>query len=105
MAETNPFDEFDAPKQPANPFDEFDSPASKPPQTTGQKLMETWPAKAAQSIWSGVTAPGDVATGKFDVKPSGPPDAHGNPTWTDEDEARRQMNDAAAVDRAKELAT
>jgi hypothetical protein len=32
----------------------------------GAKLAQTWPVRTAQAAWSGITAPGDVLSGKLD---------------------------------------
>jgi hypothetical protein len=42
------------------------------PQTIWNKLGQTWPAKMAKEIYSGVTLPGDVYSGKTQVDPSNP---------------------------------
>ena len=110
MDDDGPWKDF-APASDDGPWNDFAP--SKQPVTSGeaqskpisQKLMETWPVRAAQDIYHAVTAPGDVATGKFDVAPSGPPDATGKPTWSEEDEARLQMSNATIADRARTLAT
>ena len=75
-----------------------DAPWASSPSFT-DKLMQTWPVKAAQSLYSAVTLPGDVAGGVGDVAPKVPGQ------WSDEDEARLQLNNAAYVDRARDLAS
>jgi hypothetical protein len=42
------------------------------PQTFMDKLGQTWPARMAKDIYSGVTLPGDVYSGKTQVDPSNP---------------------------------
>lgn len=69
------------------------------PQSFGEKLMQTWPVKAAQDLYSYVTAPGDVVTGKANVTPSQPG------MWSDEDEARLQATNDAIKNRAVGLAS
>ena len=32
----------------------------------GAKLAQTWPARMVRGAWSGMTAPGDVLSGKLD---------------------------------------
>jgi hypothetical protein len=51
-------------------------PAPGPQRTLLQKLAETWPAKMAQSIWGGMTLPGDVWQGNVSVTG---PDGRTNP--------------------------
>lgn len=68
------------------------------PQSFGDKLMQTWPVKAAQTLYSAATLPGDVASGAGNVAPKTPG------TWSDEDEARLQLNNAGLADRASALA-
>jgi hypothetical protein len=85
-----------APK--AEAFDPDKYLATPPPQSFGDKLMQTWPVKAAQSLYSAATLPGDVATGAANVAPTTPG------TWSDEDEAKLQLNNAGLVDRTSALA-
>jgi hypothetical protein len=59
---------------------------------------------AAEGIYSAVAAPGDVVARKFDIAPSGPPDAQGKPTWSEEDQARLNMANATVANRAADLA-
>jgi hypothetical protein len=85
-----------APK--AEAFDPDKYLGTPPPQSFGDKLMQTWPVKAAQSLYSAATLPGDVATGAANVAPT----TLG--TWSDEDEAKLQLNNAGLVDRTSALA-
>ena len=70
----------------------------EPAPSFTDKLMQTWPVKAAQNIYSAVTAPGDVWYGEGNVAPTVPGQ------WSDDDEARLQLNNAALADRASSLA-
>lgn len=71
----NFFDQFDAePKESAAPpssgaknyFDQFDTPAKEPAKKEFG-LGDTWPARIAKAIYSGVTLPGDVVQGKVSM--------------------------------------
>ena len=55
--------------------------------------------KIAENIVQPFLLPGDVYAGKFDTKPSVPGQ------WSDEDEARAQLNEKALIERAADLAT
>ena len=65
-------------------------------------VAETLPVRLAKGLILGaiqaVKTPGDVAAGKFDVKPSTPG------VWSEADEARLQMANATALNRAFDLA-
>lgn len=74
-----------------------DQPKSPSAPNKGKGWGDTWPAQVAKSVYHAVTLPGDVATGKFDTAPA----TQGQ--WSDEDEARRKLNDNAAMDRVDEL--
>lgn len=59
-----------------------------------QKLGDTWLGGLAKSM----LAPGRAATGQYDTQPATPG------IWTDEDEARSQLNNQAMYDQAGDLA-
>lgn len=58
--------------QTAAPWDHDWSTGAPPAKSFTEKLGETWPARLAKSVYSGVTLPGDVYQGNTQVDPSNP---------------------------------
>lgn len=63
--------------------------------TGDEERYQTWPEKM---IRSGASLPGDVAAGKFDTQPAVPGQ------WSDEDEARRDLDQQELLARAQDTA-
>jgi len=63
-----------------------------------QRLMETWPVRAARGAFDAIMLPGQVASGQLATQPSQPG------MWSDEDEARSQMTQRGIGNRAADLA-
>lgn len=63
-----------------------------------EKLADTWPAKAAKEAWDAARLPGDVATGRFATSSTSPGQ------WSDEDEARAQINQSNIYNRSASAA-
>lgn len=63
-------------------------------QTLGDKLMQTWPVRMAKDIYSGITLPGDVYSGKTQI-----PSLNGVPgsTSSTSDEVRMEPNAIATL--------
>lgn len=61
-------------------------------------LMQTWPARAAQSGLAALMAPGDAYAGNFSRAPQSPG------SWSDEDEAAQQIASRQMGERAVDLA-
>lgn len=61
-------------------------------------LAQSWPVEMARAAYNAVKLPGDVLSGRFNTAPSQPG------MWSDVDEARAQLNDREAMNRAVDLA-
>ena len=68
------------------------------PRPFWERLLETWPAKAAKSAYHGAMLPGMLASGELEVKPSVPGQ------WSDVDEATRQATQGEVANRTTDLA-
>ena len=89
----------DTPKEGATPV-HIDAQTGHPVVSAARPFTwrDTWPVRMAKDLYSAVQLPGDVAAGKATVQPTTPG------VWTDEDEARQQMQDAETFHRTMDLA-